>query len=177
MTLQFIPLTEQSAYLDAAVAVYNEYLPGDLPRQEQFFRSHMRRPGYVGLVAKVVSARQKNDEIVGVAFGSYSLVGQWWHERVAAHVGHDHPALQDAWVLTQLNVLQAHRNKGIGQQLHDAILKKQVRPHVLLSTQVANTDAQRFYKRNGWRVLHEGFRFSPNDEPYKILAKTLAESD
>jgi len=170
MPVDYLPLTPTSTQLLDAVRVYNEYIEGDLPRQEQFFRSHMRRPGYVGLMALT------DDKVIGFVFGSSSLAGQWWHERVAAHVGHTHPALQDAWVLTQLNVLQAHRNKGIGQTLHDRILHKQPSPRTLLSTQVANTGAQRFYKRNGWRILHEGFRFSANDEPYKILAKEHTEA-
>lgn len=171
MTVDYLPLLPTSTQLLDAVRVYNEYIDGDLPRQEQFFRSHMRRPGYVGLMAR------NDDKVIGFVFGSFSLVGQWWHERVATHVGHAHPALQDAWVLTQLNVLEAHRNKGIGQALHDRILKKQTSSRVLLSTQVANTGAQRFYKRNGWYILHDGFRFSANDEPYKILAKKLTNID
>ncbi|MEL6525293.1 MAG: GNAT family N-acetyltransferase [Chloroflexota bacterium] len=171
MSVDYLPLTSTSTQLLDAVRVYNEYIDGDLPRQEQFFRSHMRRPGYVGVMAI------SDDKVVGFVFGSTSLVGQWWHERVAANVGSEHPALQNAWVLTQLNVLQAYRNKGIGQTLHDRILAQQTSPRVLLSTQVANTGAQRFYKRNDWYILHDGFRFSANDEPYKILAKKLTDND
>lgn len=167
MTLELIPLNATSPYVMNAVKIYNEYIAGEMDYQEHFFRSHMHRPGYVGLLAQV------DKRIVGVAFGSYSLSGQWWHERVAAHVGREHPAIQDAWVLTQLNVLKAYRNRKIGETLHHRIIEEQTRQHLLLSTQVANKAAQRFYKRHGWQVLHEGFQFSSGDESYKILHKFL----
>lgn len=167
MSVDLLPLNPKSSHVLVAVKIYNEYIPGDLDYQEHFFRTHMRRPGYVGLLARL------DHKIVGFAFGSFSLPGQWWHERVSTHVGRIHPALQDAWVLTQLNVLQAYRNRKIGEILHNHIITKQTRKHLLLSTQVANPGAQRFYKRLGWRVLHTGFNFSQGDEPYKILHKTL----
>lgn len=167
MSLELLPLNKQSPYVLDAVKIYNEYIPGEIDYQEHFFRTHMRHPGYVGLLA------QLDEKIVGVAFGSNSLPGQWWHERVAAHVGREHPALHNAWVLTQLNVLRAYRNRKIGETLLQHIIEKQTRERLLLSTQLANTSAQRFYRRHGWQILHEGFKFSSNDEPYKILHKKL----
>ncbi|MEO1290521.1 MAG: GNAT family N-acetyltransferase [Chloroflexota bacterium] len=167
MPLELLPLNSSSPYILDAVRIYNEYIAGELDYQEHFFRSHMIRPGYVGLLAKL------DKKIVGVAFGSFSLAGQWWHDRVTTYVGREHPALQEAWVLTQLNVLKAYRNCKIGAQLHDTIISKQKRHNLLLSTQVANRDAQRFYKRYGWHILHKGFQFSSGDEPYQILYKTL----
>lgn len=168
MKLSFLSLNATSPYVNDAIKIYDEYIPGDREYQEHFFRSNMRRPGYIGLLAQI------DKKIVGFAFGSFSLVGQWWHDKVANYVGYEHPALQSAWVLTQLNVLEAYRNRNIGQQLLEAIITQQTRSNLLLSTQVANTNAQRFYKRLGWYVLHEGFIFSSGDEPYKILAKTLS---
>jgi len=167
MKVDLLPLNTKSPHVLDAVKIYNEYLPGDLDYQEHFFRTHMRRPGYVGLLARA------EHRIVGVAFGSFSLPGQWWHERVATHVGREHPALHEAWVLTQLNVLRAYRNQKIGELLHNAVIEQQTRKRLLLSTQVANKGAQRFYKRHDWHILHDGFCFSQGDEPYKILNKTV----
>lgn len=167
MTVDLLPLNSKSPYFIDAVNIYNEYIPGEMEYQEHFFRSHMRRPGYVGLLAQI------DDKIVGVAFGSESLPGQWWHERVASHVGREHPALQDVWVLTQLNVLKAYRNRKIGERLLHHITREQKCKRLLLSTQVANISAQRFYRQRGWQVLHEGFTFSSGDEPYKIMHKNL----
>lgn len=171
MRIELQHLTQDSPYLLGAIRVYNEYIAGEIDYQEHFFRTHMRRPGYIGLIAIL------DERVVGVAFGSHSLVGQWWHERVASRVGYDHPALQNAWVLTQLNVLASYRNRKIGELLHNRIIEMQGCSNLLLSTQVANAKAQRFYLRHGWKVLHTGFRFSAGDEPYMILHKKLQASD
>lgn len=169
--IQLQRLTPDSPHLMDAIAVYDEYIPSEMQYQEHFFRSHMRRAGYVGLVALYEA------KVVGFVFGSDSLNGQWWHERVATHIGRSHPALQDAWVLTQLNVLADYRNQNIGLLLHNRILQLQTRPRVLLSTQVANKGAQRFYQRQGWQILHKGFHFSAGDEPYMIWHRPAILSD
>lgn len=168
MRLKLLPLTPRATYLHQAVAVYNEYVPGEIRFQRHFFRSHMERPGYVGLALGL-----ERGDIVGVAFGSRSLPGQWWHECVAGRVGAQHRALQAAWVLTQLHILSAYRNRGLGGYLHDAILMRQPATRVLLSTQVSNRAAQRFYARRDWQVLHPGFMFVEGDEPFMVLCKTL----
>lgn len=167
MRIKFLPLNLDSIYLKKAVAIYHEYIPGDMRYQSEFFTSHMEHEGYFGLVAQV------EEEIVGVVFGSNSLEGQWWHSKVAAHVGKDHVALQNAWILTQLNVLSAYRNRGIGKLLHDKIIATQTRPRLLLSTPVSNKGAQRFYRRYGWDYLHKGFPFFEGDEHYAIMCKEL----
>lgn len=167
MSVKFLPLNRESPHLEAAVAVYHEYTPGNIGFQTQFFTSHMERLGYVGFVAQI------EDKIVGIVFGSRSLAGQWWHEHVAKHVGEDHRALQNTWVLTQLNVLKVYRNRGIGKLLHDKIIAAQTYPHLLLSTPVANKAAQRFYERYGWDFLHTGFKFFEGDECYAIMHKAL----
>lgn len=171
MTPNFLPLHANSPHLLDAIKIYAEYIPGNFDYQDHFFRTHMRRPGYVGVLAQI------DHKIIGFAFGSYSLVGQWWHNTVATNVGYEHPALQSAWVLTQFNVLEAYRNQNIGKILLNEIITQQTQSNLLLSTQVANTGAQRFYKRLGWYVLHEGFVFSSGDEPYKILAKTVPNDE
>jgi hypothetical protein len=43
----------------------------------------------------------------------------------------------------------------------------------LLSTEVANTGARRLYTRNGWRLLHPGFVFSPGQQPNVVMAREV----
>jgi ribosomal protein S18 acetylase RimI-like enzyme len=167
MDIEFFALSDESPYLVEAVEVYNEYVAGDLRYQEHFFRSHLGREGYRGLVAR------HENKTIGVAFGSCSLRGQWWHERVSVHVGREHEALQSAWVLTQLNVLAAYRNQQLGTLLHEKIIAAQPCKKLLLSTPVSNKAAQRFYLRHGWYFIHDGFVFSSGDIPYAIMAKKL----
>jgi len=167
MQVRILAFDAQSPHFEAAVAVYSEYAPGHVDFHRHFFVEHTQRPQFMGLIAEVES------QIVGVSFGSRCVPGQWWYDNVAAQVGTAHPALQNAFELTQLNVLAAYRNAGIGGLLHDTLLARQANPQALLSTQVANRGAQRFYKGRGWQILHPGFAFSKHDEPYAILHKVL----
>jgi hypothetical protein len=171
--IDLLPLTDNAPYFDDAVAVYTDYVPSEaVNHHARFFRSHMQRPDYHGLVARLTQTQK----VVGIAFGSACLPGQWWHDKVAAQTGADHPALQQAWTLTQLNVLKEHRNQGIGERLHHAIIERQPCRKLLLSTQLHNRGAQRFYRRHGWHILHPGFVFSQGDVPYMIMYRWLNTS-
>lgn len=164
MKVELLPLVETAPFFADVIAIYGEYVPGDVRFHRVFFQSHMSRQGYMGLAAVV------DQVVVGFAFGSDSLAGQWWHEKVMLNLDDESDyVLQDAWVLTQLNVLEAYRNAGIGGLLHDALISAQTRTHLLLSTPVTNRAAQRFYHRRGWRVLHRGFCFTKGIEPFMIL--------
>jgi ribosomal protein S18 acetylase RimI-like enzyme len=171
MTIKLQPLNSQSPYLDDAIAVYNEYVPGDVRYHAHFFKTHMQRQDYIGFVA------QWQQRIVGFAFGSRAMRGQWWREKVAWEIGDKHPALENAWILTQLNVLKDFRGQGIGGLLHDTLVKQQPCPQMLLSTQVSNKGAQRFYFKRGWTVLHKGFAFATGVEPYMVLQLHVQDAE
>ena len=162
--VRLAPFNHNSRYFEDAVRVYmavfgdNSY-SGSLI----FFDRYSHYPHFQGLVAVV------KRQVVGMAFGTQSLSGQWWHDKVAEQVGVEHPALHNAWVLTELGVLAAYRNQGIGVRLHDAIIARQPLPNLLLSTQVANQGARRLYERLGWAYLHMGFAFNEGQEPYCVM--------
>ena len=163
MNINLLPLAEDVPYLAEAVTVYTEYSGGDPRYNLHFFKIHMKRDDYIGLAAQV------NGQIVGIGFGSQAQRGQWWREKVAYEIGSNHPALENAWVLTQLNVLETYRSQGIGGEIHDALIAQQPCKQALLSTPISNTGAQEFYARHGWKVLHPGFAFARDAEPYMIL--------
>lgn len=166
MDIQLLPLHAQSPYFLEAVEIYTAFTGRDLNDSAYHFRSYMHYPGYHGLVAVVVG------RAVGMGFGTRSLPGHWWHDQVAARVGSAHPALQDAWLLTELHVREQYRNRQIGGHLHDALIAQQPYDNLLLSTPVASA-ARRFYERHGWHYLHEGFAFVPGDPAYAIMHKKL----
>ena len=163
--LQFFD-ARQPELLDGVVEIYTEYTGFAERYARNFIASFFERDGFVGLVA----LHQGN--VVGMSFGVSSKSGDWWHDKVAQQVNSHHPALEDAWVLTQLNILEAYRGQGIGSLLHDAIVKQQPHSNLLLSTQKSNHLAQDFYQQHGWYILHAGFAFARGDEPYMIWAKT-----
>ncbi len=153
--------------LREAVRIYATVWQRDTEDSFVFFRSSLDLPEYVGYAALL------QDRVVGFAWGTASLPGQWWHDKVAQRVNPAHPALQNAWVLTELAVLAPYRNQNIGGLLHDRVLAEQPFPNALLSTQVSNIGARRFYERRGWRYLHRGFSFQRGNQAYAILYKSL----
>lgn len=163
MTYDIVPIDSHRQYFHEAVRIYT--IVWDRNEQEStiFFQKYLRFPHYLGYVAKV------GNHVVGMAFGTASECGQWWHDKVADHVGRTHPDIQDAWVLTELAVLSEFRGQGIGAALLDAVIQTQPCRNLLLSTPIDNYDARRFYERHGWDYLHRGFAFQKGHTPYVIM--------
>ncbi len=153
--------------LREAVRIYATVWQRDQEDSFVFFRNSLDMPEHHGFVALL------NERAVGFAWGTASLPGQWWHDKVAERVDRGHPALQNAWVLTELAVLAPYRNQHIGGLLHDRILREQPFPNALLSTQVSNDGARRFYEERGWRYLHRGFAFQRGNQPYAVMYKRV----
>jgi GNAT superfamily N-acetyltransferase len=165
--IQIQPFDVQSPYLKRAAHVYVQTWKRGEDWALGFFSRQACAPGFVGYVALV------DGDVVGMGFGSHSLPGQWWHDKVAARVGAGHPALQAAWVLVELAVLDSWRGMGIGGILHDRLLQAQPCPRTLLSTQVDNARARHMYEQRGWLYLHPGFAFEPGNPPYLVMHKEL----
>jgi ribosomal protein S18 acetylase RimI-like enzyme len=162
------PFGPGSAWFPGAVGVYARTWDRNWHKAWEFIAQFARYPHYRGLVAL------EGDRVVGMIFGHQSLPGQWWHDRVAARVGWDHPSLTDAWVVVELAVLPACRNRAIGRRLLETLLEQQPFSRAILSTQVENEGARRFYERLGWGYLHEGFIFAPGQPPFVVMQKELA---
>ncbi len=161
------PVSPGTAAFDEYIKVFEEVFPEDAAAAREFLSRYAAYPSYRGLIARVEGS------CVGMVFGVEAFRGNWWVERVVEQVGEDHRALQDAFCLVDLGVLAPWRGQGIGQLLHDAALAAQPHPRAVLSTQVANTGAQGFYLRNGWRIIHPGFVFLEGRVPYCVLARDL----
>ncbi|MCU0497861.1 MAG: GNAT family N-acetyltransferase [Anaerolineae bacterium] len=159
--IRLIGLTRDN--MRAAAQIYVAIWGGQVEELLGFFQRNPSRPHYYGLLAVI------DQQIVGMGFGAQSLAGDWWHDAVAARVGKAHPALQSAWTLIELGVIKSYRDHGIGSHLLSRLIDQVNLPNFLLSTHVRNGDAQRFYRRHGWQVLHPGFIFPSGIEPYMIM--------
>src|SRR5579863_9317193 len=159
------PFDAKSPYLDDAVWIYMETWPADSEQVRSFISHYAGYPDFRGQVAPI------EDKVIGMGFGVRSFPGNWWHDRVAAKLGADSPALQDAWVLVDLAVLEIYRGEGIGSALHNALLQNQPCPRALLSTEVKNSGARRFYERHGWHYLLTDYVFREGDEPFVVLSR------
>lgn len=165
---QIVPFDSDSPYFLPAVRVYMQvFQQANEASSRQFVEKYAAYPDWHGRVAL------HDGKVIGIAFGARALSGNWWYERVARRVGRDHPALHEAWVLIELGVLADYRNQGIGGQLHDIVVAAQPYRRLLLSTQVSNHGARRFYERRDWDYLHPGFVFAGGQEPYVVMHKTL----
>lgn len=153
----------------AAAEIYASTWGHDAEEALTFVRQSLTMRGFVGRVG----VEQRSDSVVGMGFGARALPGLWWRDRVADTIGHAHPALKDAWVLGELAVRPSWRGQGVGSALHDALLRAQPCPRVLLTTQVGNHDAQRFYRHRGWRVLHRGFAFVEGSTPFMVMSREM----
>lgn len=159
--IHLIELTPDNMH--AAAQIYVAIWGGQVDELMGFFQRNPSRPHYHGLLAVI------DQQIVGMGFGAQSLPGDWWHDAVAIRVGKTHPALQSAWTLIELGVIKPYRDHGIGARLLKTLIHQVDLPNFLLSTHARNADAQRFYRRYGWQVLHPGFIFPSGIEPYMIM--------
>lgn len=166
-SVRLIPFGHASDWLYEAAMIYAAVWGRNTSDSLLFFRHHADYSDYRGVIALLGTVP------VGFAFGTRSESGQWWHDKVCERVGSQHPALQNAWVLTELGVLDGYRNRHIGGMLHDRMLQLQPASNVLLSTQVDNDGARRFYERRGWQYLHHGFQFQPGRPAYVIMHHTV----
>lgn len=162
------PFDAASSYFDEVIRIYLEAFGGEEDTIRAFITRYANTlPDWRGYVALLGA------QVAGMGFGTRSQPGQWWHDRVAAEIGADHPALQDAWVLVDLAVRSAYRNRGIGTTLLETLLKNQPCPRALLSTEVANAGARRLYECDGWRYLHPGFVFIPGQQPFVVMGREI----
>lgn len=169
ITFTLAPFTVDSPYLEDAVRVYAETWPDDSEEIRTFIQRYATYPDFHGQVALV------EDKVIGMGFGHRSRPGDWWHDRVAVQLGSDYPALQDAWVLVELVVLETYRGAGIGSALHNALLASQPCSRALLSTEVNNTVARLLYERLGWHYLHTGFKFREDGELFVVMSYSAPE--
>jgi ribosomal protein S18 acetylase RimI-like enzyme len=161
------PFYSDSPLLVPATNVYVTTWGFDVEDSLDFVTRYSEYPGFYGLAA--LSA----EKVVGMGFGVLSSPGHWWHDAVARSVGANHPALQNAWVLVEICVLEQYRNLNIGTLVHDQLLKTQLYPRALLSTRIENNGARRFYEGKGWKYLSEQLVFDPGDPGYVVMNKEM----
>ena len=133
---------------------------------------HSERAGFRLRVAREPAARS----VVGFAYGYKSERGGWWRDVVVRAMG-ERLARQwflDAFEFAELAVLPDHQGRGIGMQLHDALLEGLTNRTAVLSTQRANHRARNLYLRAGWQVVLDRLVFPGRSYPYSVMGLDLA---
>ena len=167
MKIELCRFNNQSSLLFDAIEIYCTIWGHNKDDSTIFFRKYTQQTDFLGYIACV------ENQAVGFAMGTASQEGQWWHDKVAKNIGDNHPALIDAWVLIELGILEDYRHQQVGTILHNHILSIQPYPNALLSTQVNNIPARKFYEKYGWYYLHYGMVFNKNREQYCIMGKNM----
>ncbi len=139
---------------------------------EETLPRHVQRAGFRCCVAQ----DQANGLVVGFAYGYTGQVGQWWHDIVAQALDQ---VTADRWLpgsfeFVELAVMPTAQGRGIGGQLHDALVEGLPHRTALLSTRQAETRALGLYRRRGWVPVLENFVFPGGTEPYVILGLDLS---
>jgi ribosomal protein S18 acetylase RimI-like enzyme len=166
--IRLLPYTQQSPLLEDALRIYARVWPDRDPEvARETFTRYAGYPAFTGFVAFAA------DEPAGVGYGARSEPGIPWHDLVAPRLGSDLPAFQDAFRIVELAVIEDQQGKGIGGQLHDALLGAQPCSRALISTNVNNQRARGIYERRGWHYLHTDFDVPDDTNRYVIMAKEL----
>lgn len=157
------PFTLDSPYFLAAVELYASTWGHPVGTATAFIERYAKHPGFQGRIAFA------DDQVVGMGFGSNGRPGNWWYDKVDEVCGRA-GVLHDAWVLVELCVHSDYRNRGIGSILMASLFDSVEQPHILLSTQMTNQDAQRLYVRHGFTYLHPGMAFAHGQPLYAVMA-------
>jgi len=138
-------------YADRVFAVYDAVF-GDMPDEvvwrAELFDRHRERAGFRLALAL------EDDRVLGFSWGYRGARGQYWPDLVARTL----PDVAAEWIgdhfeFVELAVEPAHRRRGIGIQLHDALLDG-LSGRAVLGTSANDADpAVRLYESRGWRTL------------------------
>ena len=162
------PFDLGSPLLPGVLDVYKRVW-GDRGFQPQV-RRHAAYPGFKGIAALASSG-----EIAGYIYGTSTLPGQWWPDRIAAVIGRElaDRRLYGSFNVTELGVRAEHRRRGLGTLLMRAVLADLPYPHVTLSTECANHPARTLYEGLGFGYLVEHMYFAEGGEEYAVLERPL----
>ena len=193
MTVDVLPLPA-GAILDlrpALLQIYRSVFTGP-PYHEseatvrQFARALEKQVGRSGLKfvialagngAGVRAIEDRPADVAGFAYGYTSRPGQWWYDAVTRRLD---PALNAAWMddpfeVVELAVRPGYQGEGIGGRLHDALLRDLPHRTAVLTTAATETAAMHLYRKRGWVILSETFKFPGSSIPYVVMGLRLAD--
>lgn len=185
MPASFISLTPQAFIqrLPELAQIYRRAFSGPPyskpPEELDNFREeaieHSGRPGFLVVGAFGSVAGRSPGSLIGFTYGYQLLPEYWWYQQVEPQLARSQLAfwLEDSFELTQMAVAPEYQGQGIGGGLHDRLLENLANSHGLLSTLYGGTNATAMYRRRGWQVLLEPFKFSGVTRPYRIMGLAL----
>ncbi len=176
VVIQEVSREEILQWLPAILDIYAQVHGLDaraIAEREEIMRRHFGRRGYQGFIA--VDGKR----LVGFSYGYTGDPGQYWYDKVWTAMT---PEQRSAWMepehfeFVELAVHPGWQGQGIGGRLHDLLLEGRPEPVALLTVRADNAPALRLYRKRGWQVVLDDFRFSPGGEKFLVMGKRLLSS-
>ncbi|HCA87877.1 MAG TPA: GNAT family N-acetyltransferase [Streptomyces sp.] len=138
--------------------------------RRQIVLRHLTSPG-----ARALGATTPGGRLVGFAYGMPNDRGHWWSTVVEPYLrreGRD-GWLDNSFVVTELHVLPAHQQRGIGRRLITTLTDGAGEPRSILSAIDTDSPARALYRALGYRDLARPVHFPSALSPYAVMGAPL----
>jgi ribosomal protein S18 acetylase RimI-like enzyme len=138
--------------------------------RRQIVLRHIASPG-----ARALGATRADGRLTGFVYGMPCDRTHWWSTVVAPYLrsqGHD-GWLDDSFVITELHVLPAYQNRGIGRALITTLTDGAAEPRSLLSAIDTDSPARALYHSLGYTDLARRVHFPSAPRPYAVMGAVL----
>jgi ribosomal protein S18 acetylase RimI-like enzyme len=162
-----------AAHVDDALAVQAHAFglsDDEISVRRQIVLRHITYPG-----ARALGATRTDGRLVGFIYGMPNDRAHWWSTVVAPYLRSEG---QDGWldnsfVITELHVLPAYQNRGIGRALITTITDSAEQPRSILSAIDTDSPARGLYRSLGYVDLARRVHFPSAPRPYAVMGAPL----
>lgn len=125
---------------------------------------------YEGFLCKVI---RDNGRIIGFAYSYSSMPEQYYHNLLKNHLDKDiyRDHFIDCFEFVELALLPEYRGSGFGSLLVQKMIEGINHSNITLTTQYNNSVARNLYSHFCFDTINDDF--TPSDEKYVIMSKTL----
>jgi ribosomal protein S18 acetylase RimI-like enzyme len=162
-----------AAWVDEALAVQAEAF--GLTEEEVGVRRHIVLRHLASPGARALGATSGTGRLVGFVYGMPNDRGQWWSTVVEPYLRRagNESWLEDSFTITELHVLPAYQNRGIGRCLITTLTDSVAEPRSILSAIDTESPARALYRKLGYHDLARRVLFPSAPSPYAVMGATL----
>ncbi|UCM90786.1 GNAT family N-acetyltransferase [Streptomyces marincola] len=131
---------------------------------------HIASPG-----ARALGATDARGRLVGFVYGMPNDRAQWWSGVVEPYLrraGND-AWLDESFTITELHVLPAYQQRGIGRALITSLTDTAAEPRSILSAIDTESPARALYRKLGYTDLARRVMFPSASSPYAVMGAPL----
>ncbi|GAA0603423.1 GNAT family N-acetyltransferase [Virgibacillus siamensis] len=161
-------MLHEMAKLNCSVFKGSNYSSADLAEMVQTIRKHSTYPGFFG-----IKALNDDTELIGFAYGYESTPGQFYRGKLEEQLttAQVESWLADCFEFVELIVAPSARKRGVGSELHDALIGQASHRTSVLTTGINNSPAIRLYTKKEWEVIKHDAPVLSDDNLQLIMVK------